>query len=153
MHPGDEALTDYIDEALDTRERDEIAPRGLEFPGQANLQVSADATPSVPGTPAEFGNANATYPAAFAPFSSPRLFAPLASHILEIAFFVPGTDQPAGVSGFGAVFADVDTAGPTRLELYGEEGLLFERAVLATAGDETFSFLGATFDRPVVPEV
>lgn len=127
-----------------------VAPRGIEFPGQSNLQVSADASPAVPGTPAEFGNVNATYPTAFAPFSIPRLFVPLASRTLDASFYVPGTDQPAGVAGFGAVFTDVDTAGTTRIEFFGEQGLLLARDVLATPGDASVSFLGATFDRPVL---
>ena len=126
-----------------------IAPRGIEFPGQSNLQMSAD-TVNATATAIEFGNVNATYPTAFQPFSAPRLFVPLASNRLDASFRVPGTDQPAGVSGFGAVFTDVDGPGAARIDFFGQEGLLLSRDVLVTPGDASLSFLGASFDRPIV---
>jgi hypothetical protein len=45
------------------------------------------------------------------------------------------------------VFTDVDIAGATRLQFYTPDGvLLYERAVPAATGDETFSFLGVWFN-------
>ncbi len=125
-----------------------VAPRGAIFGGDPRItfQVSADATPAVPGTLDEFGNLNATYPTAFAPFSSPRLFTSLTNNVLEVEFFVPGTLNRATVSGFGAVFTDVDVAGSTKIEFFDVNGQeIFERQVLATAGDASLSFLGVKF--------
>jgi hypothetical protein len=53
---------------------------------------------------------NPTYATTFSTFSAPRLFTPVGSRITEGLFFVPGTNGaiPATVTGFGAVFTDVD---------------------------------------------
>ena len=53
---------------------------------------------------------NPTYGLIFSAFSPLRLFTPVGSRITEGLFFVPGTNggAPATVSGFGAVFTDVD---------------------------------------------
>jgi hypothetical protein len=53
---------------------------------------------------------NPTYGVIFTAFSPLRLFTPVDSRITEGLFFVPGSNGgiPATVSGFGAVFTDVD---------------------------------------------
>jgi len=104
---------------------------------------------SISGQPMpEFGEQNATYPGLFAPFSAPRLFAPLNSNVVDVHFFVPGTnDVPAAVNGFGAVFTDVDTATSTKMEFFAPDNtLLWEGFVPATAGSESLSFVGVSFD-------
>ncbi len=95
----------------------------------------------------EFAEVNATYPALFAPFSSPKLFAPLGSNVTDVLFNVPGTQATvAGVTGFGAVFTDVDSATSTKLEFFAPDGaLLYEAFAPAWTGDETLSFLGVSF--------
>lgn len=97
---------------------------------------------------AEFADINGIYPAIFAPFSAPRLFVALNSNVMDVLFNVPGNAAvPAGVTGFGAVFTDVDSARSTQLQFFSPDGtLLFERAVPAAAGNETQSFLGVSFD-------
>ncbi len=125
-----------------------IAPRGAIFGGDPRIQfqVSADATPAVPGTLDEFGNVNATYPTAFSNFSSPRLFTSLNDNVMEVEFFVPGSLERATVSGFGAVFTDVDVAGSSKIEFFDANGQeIFERQILATPGNESLSFLGVKF--------
>jgi len=120
-----------------------FSARGSSFvtPG-SGFEISGQPTP-------EFGDLNATYPARFAAFSSPRIFAPLNSNVMDVIFHVPGnTAVAAAVSGFGAVFTDVDSPTSTRLEFYTPDGvLLYERFVPAASGDETLSFLGVSFDR------
>jgi hypothetical protein len=102
------------------------------------------------GAPAaEFGDINPTYPTLFAPFSPPRLFIALNTNVLDVVFNVPGNAAvAAGVTGFGAVFTDVDSATSTRLQFFTPDGaLIFERAVPAATGNDTQSFLGVSFDR------
>ena len=89
------------------------------------------------------------YPALFATFSSPRLFTPLDSNETGRACSTcPATrPSPAGVTGFGAVFTDVDSADLDALQFYTPDGvLLYERAVPAATGNETLSFLGVWFN-------
>ena len=119
-----------------------FSARGASFvtPG-SGFEISGQPLP-------EFGELNATYPDLFAPFSSPRIFSPLNSNVMDVVFHVPGdTTIAAAVTGFGAVFTDVDVAGSTRLQFYTPDGvLLYERAVPAATGDETLSFLGVWFN-------
>ncbi len=95
----------------------------------------------------EFAEVNATYPGLFAAFSSPKLFAPLGSNVTDVLFNVPGTQATAaGVTGFGAVFTDVDSATSTKLEFYAPDGaLLYEAFAPAWTGNESLSFLGVSF--------
>jgi hypothetical protein len=97
----------------------------------------------------EFGDINAFYSTLFAPFSAPRLFIALNTNEMDVVFNVPGNVAlPAGVTGFGAVFTDVDSATSTRMQFFAPDGaLLFERNVPAAAGNETQSFLGVSFDK------
>jgi hypothetical protein len=91
---------------------------------------------------------NPQYADLFAPFSPNRLFTPVGSNITDGAFSIPGTGgaTPAGVSGFGAVFSDVDLAG-TSIELFDTSGgSMGVFAVPTIAGNQTFSFLGVAVD-------
>lgn len=89
---------------------------------------------------------NPTYPDIFDAFSEPRLFSAVGSNIIDVLFFVPGTDGavPATVSGFGAVFSDVDLANVTSISLFDASdnplGSFF--VPQGTVADESFSFLG-----------
>lgn len=118
------------------------SPRGvvLSTPG-TGFQVSATAAS---GTPVRFDNINPTYSAQFQTFSPQRLFTALGSNIVRIDFFVPGTNTPAVVSGFGAVFTDVEVAGSTIYTLFlgnGSNGGQFAVPVGPAGG---LSFLGLT---------
>ena len=111
---------------------------------------------------------NPTYAMIFSTFSPLRLFTPVGSRITEGLFFVPGTNggDPATVSGFGAVFTDVDRpagSGPARnrrastlIQYFGtaaadddddddDEKLLFKGVVPASPGDGSLSFFGIVF--------
>ena len=67
---------------------------------------------------------------------------------MDVEFHVPGDlATPAGVTAFGAVFTDVDSATSTKLQFFTPDGvLLYERFVPAAAGSETLSFLGVRFN-------
>ncbi len=104
---------------------------------------SPDADPDL----VEFTDLNPGYDDAFAPFSPERLFAPIGSNVTDTTFVVPNTNTAAETSGFGVVLSDVDQAGPTKLELLAADGeSLGIWEAPATAGSETFSFLGVRFD-------
>jgi hypothetical protein len=118
----------------------DIRGANLTTPGTGFIQAPPD------GLAAQFGNVG--YGASFAPFSAARLFTPIGSNITDVTFSVPGSSggTPAFVSGFGAVFSDVDM-GDTTIAFFGPGGaLLTTLAVSAFSGSQTFSFLGVLFD-------
>jgi hypothetical protein len=112
---------------------------------------------------------NPTYGTIFSTFSPLRLFTPVCSNITEALFFLPGTNGavPATVSGFGAVFTDVDQpdgSGPgtkrgnrgasTLIEYFGADNkVLFSSFVPASPGDASLSFFGIVFDEPLIARV
>jgi len=127
------------------------SPRGVVFstPG-TGFQVSANAGIA----PVEFGNIDPNYPDFFATFSSQRLFTALGSTITDVAFFVAGTTTAALTRGFGSVFTDVDRANTSSIEYFDVNNTslgLF--SVASISGNQTLSFLGVTFDAPVVSKV
>ncbi len=127
-------------------EPDEMVPSN-------EFQISADSD-NPTSTAIEFGNLNPTYPDLFTTRSPERLFAYTDDEgtSFDVIFFVPGTTTPAVVSGFGAVFTDVDNAGETQIEYFDANGLLIDsQTVPAGAGDESLSFLGVSF--PGAPSV
>ena len=105
---------------------------------------------------------NPSYGTIFKPFSNFRLFTPVGSNITDALFFLPGSagNTSATVTGFGAVFTDVDQpdgSGPghkhgnrgasTLIEFFGADGdLLFSSFVPASPGDGSQSFFGVKFD-------
>ena len=93
---------------------------------------------------------NPSYATTFATFSPLRLFAPIGSNITDGTFSIPGTggSVAATVSGFGAVFSDVDLAGSTSLEFFGRSGAslgTFDVPIGPTP-DGSLSCLGVVFD-------
>jgi Calx-beta domain len=73
-------------------------------------------------------------------YSPSRLFAPSGSTITDVAFRVPGTDTPATVAGFAAVFSGVDGPG-TRIDYFDAAGALLGTAPAAAGA---LSFAGAS---------
>ena len=129
------------------------SPRGAVFSSTAGpvitgglLQSFQVSSTAASGTPVRFGNINPTYTNEFQTFSAERLFTTSAgSNVLEIEFFIPGTNIPATVSGFGAVFTDVDTPA-TRMLFYGEKGELLPTPNGSVAlADKGLSFEGVSF--------
>lgn len=117
------------------------SPRGvvMETPG-TGFAVSGD-------SPVEFGNLNATYPGEFQTFSATRLFTALGSTVLDVLFFVPGSNTPATVSGLGAIFTDVDLADITRMQTFDSLGnMTSDTAALTQNGG--LSFIGVRMDSP-----
>jgi hypothetical protein len=129
------------------------SPRGVTFstPGTGFL-VSSNA-----GTlaPIQFGGLNPTYPTVFEPFSPQRLFTAVGSNIVDVNFFIPGTNIAALTSGFGVMFSDVDLASTTSITLFdaGNVSLGTFFAPNVFGQNETFSFLGISFDDPRIARV
>ena len=142
--------------------------RGAQFttPGIGLSQAPPSGGPQG-GLVALFGNT--TYATAFRPFSNARLFTPVGSNITDTAFFVAGSNggTRAAVTGFGAVFTDVDQpdgSGPgskrgnrdasTLIQFFGADGrLLFSSFVPAAPGNGGFSFFGIKFIDPQIAAV
>lgn len=74
-------------------------------------------------------------------FSPDRLLAPLIKNKMEIRFYIPGTNQPAMTSGFGAVFVDVDMRRKTYMKLLNHDGCLIAK-IEVPPRDRGLSFVG-----------
>ncbi len=131
-----------------------VSPRGvvLSTPG-TGLLVSA-AIGDGTGVAVNFGDVNPAYLTGLMPYSGERMMAAQGSVRTTIDFVIPGTTLPALSRGFGAVFADVDEFGPTRVQYFDASGfMLLDLPVPATRGEATYSFVGASFASPVVASV
>ncbi len=130
------------------------SPRGAVFttPG-SGFQVSADNS-NPTNAPVEFGNLNSNYPNLFAIFSPQRLFTARGSTVTDVSFFQPGSNIPAQVKGFGAVFTDVDLANVTKIQYFDKNNnSLGTFNVPNRPGNQTFSFLGVSFASPIITRV
>lgn len=89
---------------------------------------------------------NPTYGVDFEFFSPVRIFTPVGSNITDVTFTLPGAPGiTAYVTGFGAVFSDVDQVGVTTLQFFG-----LGNNPLGTfsvpAANNGLSFLGVSFN-------
>ena len=130
------------------------SPRGVVFSAPSsqfanqtnNFVVSSNAAS---GTPVRFGNIDASYSSLFQTFSAERLFtirdtSASGSPVIVINFFIPGTNIPATVGGFGAVLSDVDS-GTTTMRMFGTDGSLLQTLTFPVLNNG-LSFLGASFN-------
>jgi hypothetical protein len=88
----------------------------------ANISTPGTGFIQTPLADPAFTALNATYAATFNFFSTQRIFTPLGSNITDVRFFSPGSggSLAATVSGFGAVFSDVDLADTTTMQFFDE---------------------------------
>lgn len=131
------------------------SPRGAVF-GSPTSNVSSDnnnfivSATQASGTAVRFGNIDASYSNTFQTFSSERLFTVRSTNgltnTISIQFFVPGTNIPATVSGFGAVFCDVDFNTNTSIRFYGIDGRLLLVASSISAFNNGLSFFSVFFN-------
>jgi len=122
----------------------------LSTPGDG-VQVSADSSnPRV--TPVRFGHINPSYPTIFQTFSGERLFSPIGSAVVDLTFVVPGTQTPAVVQGFVAVYSDADLGDATSFEYFDAQENSLGRFPIPTS-DNGLSFLGVSFERPIVRRI
>jgi hypothetical protein len=127
-------------------------PRGIKFstPG-TGLMVSADLN-NPTSTLSSFGNINPTYTAILPPFSGERIFSPVGSNIADIRFYFPGTDDPAVIQGFGAVYIDVDREENAAFEFFdiNDQSLGVYATPVLNAGHV---FLAVLFDHAVIHHI
>jgi hypothetical protein len=121
----------------------------LSTPG-TGLVVSADSDNLNNALP-RFGHINPTYADIFKTFSAERLFAPIGSIFVDVTFFVPGTETPAVVQGFGGIYADVDTL-YTAYEFFDVNGGSLGKYEVPIA-DGDLSFIGVVFPKAVISRV
>jgi len=131
------------------------SPRGVVFSAAiiADLRVSANST-NPTSTPIRFGELDPSYPGTFLQvFSSQRLFAvihPTANGlddapVLDVFFYIPGTNIPATVSGFGVVFSDADVLNKSGIICYGVDGTQIGIG-FAPVANGGLSFVGVSFN-------
>src|SRR5437660_2273227 len=118
------------------------SPRGVVFSTSGTgFQVSGNAGIA----PIEFDNINPTYSSIFQTFSAQRLFTALGSNILDVNVFVPGSNTPSTVSGFGSVFTYVDLANLTSIQYFDTNNASLGTFFVPTANNG-LSFLGVFFN-------
>jgi len=102
----------------------------------------------------KFVEVNPTYADQFRFFSANKIFAPVGSNVLDVLFQVAGQPTPAVSSGFGIVLSDVDAANATTIELFAQDGTSLGIIAAPVRSDTVgLSFVGASFDRPVIARV
>lgn len=132
------------------------AAAGTPFTGFQNSRGATFTTPGTgflqtPLTDAAFTAINATYATTFSTFSAVRIFTPLGSNITDVDFSLPGSSGAidATVSGFGAVFSDVDLQNTTTIQFFDADDVslgLFNVPrgdPASTSGNGKLSFFGA----------
>jgi len=99
----------------------------------------------------DFADVNPSYAGEFADFSPVKTFAAVGSNQMDVTFRVPGGPEVGTVTGFGAVFSDVDT-NSSSIEFFDLSGARIA-VVSPKKGKESFSFAGVVFDTPIVARV
>jgi hypothetical protein len=138
-------VADFFNDTKPPRARGAL----LSTPG-TGLVVSADGDNPSAASP-RFGHINDSYSNIFTAFSGERMFSPIGSNIVDLEFFVPGTNTPAVVRGFGAVYADVDTD-HTAFEYFDAAGKSLGQ-FKTPISNNGLSFLGVAFPEPIVHRV
>ena len=102
----------------------------------------------------QFVDLNPTYANEFKPFSPKLMFSAVGSNVIDAVFRVAGDATPAGVTGFGAVFSDVDLDNTSSIELFDKDGHSLGRFFAPRRSDANgLSFVGAKFDAAIVARV
>jgi hypothetical protein len=101
-----------------------------------------------------YADVNAHYAGEFNAFSPTKLFVARGSTIIDVSFFVAGSQTPATVTGFGSVFEDVNRGSSTTIEYFDVNGhRLLKLAVPKKTDERGLSFAGAVFASRIVAKV
>jgi len=124
--------------------------RGMVFSNENNnkFRVSNDSN----SNDDKFDSINKEASKHFQTFSPKRLFAPLEDNTVTFEFYLPGTDEQAILSGFGAVFVDVWLPNKTKMIFYDKFGNVIKEAAVEEYSSG-LSFLGVNFGMPLISKV
>jgi len=124
--------------------------RGAAFETPSGVLECSARLPNPTSTEVRFGHIEPSYVESFSAFTPQRLFAPIGSVVTTARFYVPGTvTVPAGITGFGAIFTDVDVAGSTTIVCLDKNDNVIGLATApVAAGDGLFSFAGVIVTGP-----
>jgi len=101
-----------------------------------------------------FAEINPTYVNEFKAFSPKVMFSAIGTNVINAVFRIPGAATPALVTGFGAVFSDVDLDQVTSIEPMDKDGRSLGRFFAPRRSDGNgFSFVGVKFDDVIVAGV
>ena len=101
-----------------------------------------------------FAEINPGYASQFNFFSATKIFTPIGSNQLDQLFQVAGQPTPAVVRAYGVVFSDVDLADKTTIQLFAQDGSSLGTFAAPIRSDAAgLSFLGVTFDQPIIARV
>ena len=101
-----------------------------------------------------FAEINPAYANEFKAFSPKVMFSAIGTNVIDAHFQVAGSKNPATVTGFGVVLADVDLDNTTTIELFDKNGASLGRFVAPRRSDANgLSFVGAKYDAAIVASV
>lgn len=121
------------------------SPRGAVFSTPGSGFLVSDNAAGGNNQPVRFG-----FGTDFTAFSAQKLFTAVNSNITEVRFFVPGSNSLATVSGFGAVFTDVEVANLTSIQFFAANGSQIGSTLFAgTANSGGLSFVGGLSTVPI----
>src|SRR5262245_17012215 len=121
-----------------------------------NTTAKSGAVFTTPGTgfrndSLKFAEVDASYAQQFATFSPTKIFSPVGSNVMDVHFQVAGQPTDATVTGFGAVFSDVDVAGKSTLEFFDKNGKSLGVYVAPVRSDAAgLSFVGVKVAEAIV---
>lgn len=129
--------------------------RGLTITSHSNhFRVSNPGNETDSDVDNRFDSINPLASQDFSTFSANRLFSPIKDKKINITFTVPGAAHPtpATVTGFGAIFVDVDLFNTTKVTYLDQfDCEIYSAFVLPN--DKGLSFLGVTFGEPFIKTV
>jgi hypothetical protein len=101
-----------------------------------------------------FAEINPTYANQFKAFSPKVMFSAIGTNVIDASFHIPGAATAGLVTGFGAVFSDVDLDQVTSIEPLDANGRSLGRYFVPRRTDANgLSFLGVKFDAAIVARV
>lgn len=101
-----------------------------------------------------FAEINPSYANDFKAFSPKVMFSAIGSNVIVASFHIPGATTQGLVTGFGAVFSDVDLDNVSSIEPLDVNGRSLGRFFVPRRSDANgLSFLGFKFDTPIVASV
>ncbi len=113
-----------------------------------NFMVSTGLNPG----PTRFENIDPSYDDALRLYSGERIASVRpypgieAPSIINVHFFIPGTDTPATVRGFGIVFTDVDSAENATVRFFGVDGRVLTGIQSPLPANNGLSFIGVSYN-------